>query len=54
MISQMMLDPRLSQDEAKSLKKEIRSATGFQGAIKRSLLYAPPQESILDVSDWNP
>ena len=46
MIDQMMLDPRLSGDEAESLKREIRSATGFQGDIKRSLLYAPPQENI--------
>lgn len=54
MIDQMMLDPRLSGDEAESLKREIRSATGFQGDIKRSLLYAPPQENIVNVSDWKP
>lgn len=53
MIDQMMLDPRLSLDEAESLKSEIRSATGFCGPIMRSLLYTPPREQILNVSDLN-
>ncbi|KAF0190877.1 MAG: hypothetical protein FD165_2338 [Gammaproteobacteria bacterium] len=54
MISQIMLDPRLPLDAVESMREEIRSATGFEGPIKRSLLYAPPLSSILDVSDWKP
>ena len=54
MINQIMLDPRLPLDAVKLKKEEIRSATGFKGPIKRSLLYAPPRERTLDVSDWEP
>lgn len=54
MIDQLMLDPRLSIDEAESMKDDIRRTTGFTGSIKRSLLYAPPKERVLDVSDWEP
>jgi hypothetical protein len=42
LIDQLMLDPRLSIDEAETLKAEIKARTGFGGPIKRSLLYAPP------------
>lgn len=51
LINQLMLDPRLSREEAESLKCEIRKTTGFQGEIKRSLLYTPPREQILKVID---
>ena len=54
MISQIMLDPRLPLDTVKSMKEGIRSATGFEGPIKRSLLYATPRNNILGVSDWKP
>lgn len=42
LIDQLMLDPRLSKAEFRTLKHEIRQRTGFTGTIKRSLLYAPP------------
>ena len=52
MISQIMLDPRLSRADAAAMTEEIRTVTGFEGPIKRSLLYAPPPSKILGVSDW--
>jgi len=54
MISQIMVDPRLPLSDANSMIERIRTDTGFSGSIKRSLLYAPPQEEILDVSEANP
>ena len=54
MISQIMLDPRLPSTKAETMKEEILSATGFKGPIKRSQLYAPPHDSVIDVSDWEP
>jgi len=53
-ISQIMIDPRRSYDEFKSLEKIIRLATGFKGEIKRSLLYQLPKDTVLDVTnDFN-
>jgi hypothetical protein len=52
MISQIMLDPRLPVDAVKSMKEEIQATTGYAGPIKKSLLYAPPLNRILNVSDW--
>ncbi|EGR1465965.1 DUF2971 domain-containing protein [Vibrio cholerae] len=49
LISQMMLDPRLTYEEAKALKAEIRKQTGYQGDIKRSLLYRLPKSLTIDV-----
>jgi hypothetical protein len=49
LISQFMLDPRLTKDEAKELKAKLREATNFKGEIKRSLLYAPPKHKIIEV-----
>ena len=37
LISQIMLDPLMSFDDAEALKIEIRRRTGFRGDIKRSL-----------------
>jgi len=54
MINQIMLDPRLSSVDAAAMKEDIRAVTGFEGPIKRSLLYAPPPSKILGVSDWEP
>lgn len=51
MINQIMVDPRLPLSAAKSMMEKIRSDTEFKGPIKRSLLYAPPQNEILDVAD---
>jgi hypothetical protein len=50
-VSQIMLDPRLSMDDTGDLKREIRKRTGFSGRVKRSLLYAPPDDMIVDVTD---
>ncbi|HCG6387389.1 TPA: DUF2971 domain-containing protein [Vibrio parahaemolyticus] len=49
LISQMMLDPRLTYEEAETLKAEIRKQTGYQGDIKRSLLYRLPKSLTIDV-----
>jgi len=54
MIDQIMLDPRFSLKEAQLLEADIRSSTGFEGKILRSLLYAAPRRKILGVSDWEP
>lgn len=54
MVNQIMLDPRLPLEAVKSMKEEIRASTGYAGPIKRSLLYAPPPNKILNVSDWEP
>jgi len=45
---QMMLDPRLTKEEAKEMKKKIKTATSFTGPIKRSLLYAPPEDMVFN------
>jgi hypothetical protein len=42
LIDQIMIDPRMSFSEGKSLKEKIRRTTRFHGSIKRSLLYGPP------------
>jgi len=42
LIDQIMIDPRKTIQDANALKREIKSKTGFDGTIKRSLLYAPP------------
>lgn len=43
LVEQLMVDPRLAENEAKSFIAEIQRETGFSGPIKRSLLYAPPK-----------
>jgi len=42
LIDQIMIDPRVSASKAISVKARIRRMTNFSGAIKRSLIYAPP------------
>lgn len=49
LIDQIMIDPRLPADKVANLKIEIRDNTGFTGAIKRSLLYAPPKDMIFPI-----
>lgn len=49
LIEQIMIDSRLTKKQADSLKQEIRKRTGYEGEIKRSLLYAPPKNMILPV-----
>ncbi|MES9858701.1 MAG: DUF2971 domain-containing protein [Sedimenticola sp.] len=48
LISQIMIDPRLTYKEYERLRKEIVQRTGYSGLIKRSLLYAAPEEIILN------
>jgi Protein of unknown function (DUF2971) len=45
-IDQIMIDPRLSESEANTVKNNIISSTGFKGSIKRSLLYATPKNMV--------
>jgi len=46
-VEEILVDPRLSADQATSLSNEIRAKTGFRGPIAHSNLYAPPQELTL-------
>ena len=48
LITQIMIDPRLDQKKANSLKNYIKNKTKFQGDIKRSLLYSFKNDMILD------
>lgn len=49
LIDQLMIDPRLDLADVTTLQNQIRSSTGFQGEIKRSLLYAPPNGFIVRI-----
>lgn len=51
LVDQIMIDPRMSYFEFKKLKQEIISRTKFRGDVRRSLLYSPPEETILVESD---
>lgn len=44
LISQIMVDPRLTPVNAKTTMEDIRHTTGFRGEVKRSLLYGLPDE----------
>jgi hypothetical protein len=44
LIDQIMMDPRMRMNECQKLKERIRTQLKFGGAIKRSLLYAPPPD----------
>jgi hypothetical protein len=49
LIEQIMVDARLGKDAANALQGEIRAKTGFRGDIKRSLLYAPPDDMVFPI-----
>lgn len=49
LISQVMIDPRISYNEFKTIKRDIKQRTGYKGKIKRSLLYRLPETVTLDV-----
>lgn len=51
LIDQIMIDPRRSYAEFRVLEEVIRESTGYEGEIKRSLLYTLPKEITLDVTD---
>lgn len=46
-VEDIRLDPRLSEDEAVALRKEIKNKTGFKGTVKKSDLYDPPPTLLL-------
>lgn len=46
-IEQLMVDPRLSVTDANEFKATIKKRTSYNGKIKRSLLYAAPEQIIL-------
>jgi hypothetical protein len=48
-IDQLMLDPRLTADEANSFRAKIKDRINFTGKIKRSLLYAVPDKIVVKV-----
>jgi Protein of unknown function (DUF2971) len=50
-ISQIMLDPRYSVSEAKKIMTHLRNTTGYEGSIKRSLLYSLPKEIIINANN---
>lgn len=49
LIDQLMVDPRLPKASALKFADEIRATTNFQGDVKRSLLYAPPEGFVVEV-----
>lgn len=49
LVDQIMLDPRMTEQDAKKIKQVIKVTTGFAGIIKRSLLYAPPPHFISEI-----
>ena len=50
-VKEVMIDPRRSYDEFKTLKHIIQRSTNFKGSIKRSQLYKLPKDRILEVKD---
>jgi hypothetical protein len=49
LVEEITVDPRLKDEEAAELIKEIRNRTGFRGPIAHSDLYAPPRELTLSL-----
>lgn len=49
LITQVMIDPRISYEEFKNIKIDIETKTGYQGDIKRSLLYRLPKTVTVEV-----
>jgi hypothetical protein len=49
LITQVMIDPRISYQEFKNIKSDIGTKTGYQGDIKRSLLYRLPETVTVEI-----
>ncbi len=49
LITQVMIDPRVSHSEYKKIQTDIVEKTGYMGDIKRSLLYRLPDTLTLEV-----
>lgn len=46
LIDQIMVDPRVTANDYSKIKENIIQSTGYNGLIKRSLLYAAPKNMI--------
>ncbi len=46
-VEEIVVDPRLSSDEATKVMGEIRATTGFRGRMAHSDLYAAPRDFVL-------
>ena len=51
LIKELMLDPRLTQEEFLQLRDMVRVRTSFKGPILQSKLYAPPADFILRLGE---
>lgn len=51
LISQIMIDPRVTYSDFKSLKLEIVKETEYQGSVLRSLLYRLPDDVVVNVTN---
>ena len=51
LVDQVMLDPRISDEYAAALKYGIEKQTSFKGEILQSLIYASPDERIVETPD---
>lgn len=49
LVTQVMIDPRISYKDFKTIKNDIKKRTGYQGDIVRSLLYRLPEPVTLEV-----
>lgn len=49
LVDQIMINPLLGKKEADEMKKKIQFATGYQGSILRSMMYAPPRKLVLNL-----
>lgn len=49
LIDQVMVDPRQSLSDFKSIRQQIHERTGFKGPVVRSLLYEPPPQMLLSL-----
>lgn len=47
LVEEIVVDPRLAEEDAQKLMDEIRVRTRFRGPIAHSNLYAPPRELVL-------
>ena len=51
LVTQMMIDPRVSYADFKNIEAVIRDKTDYQGDIKRSLLYRLPEDLTINLSE---
>lgn len=51
LIDQIMIDPRRTFSEFETIKRIIRHTTDYKKSIKRSLLYALPKKTVIEVKN---